>query len=284
MASTFRSRRLGADLRRLREEAALSSEFVANEMGFSRPKLNRIECGEVRVAQNDLKALLKLYGVDDEASVGAFIVSAREAKRPGWWQAFQDTIPRTYADYIALEAAATEIKNWEPTIVPGLLQTEAYARAVIHANPAILSPADVDDLVKVLHERQVVLDREPPEQPPRLWAVIGESAIRQTVGGVKVMREQLTHLGELTERQHIVLQVLPHTAGAHAGLTGAFVVFGLPRDPDVVSVENMTGTLYMDQPGERRGYNDAFDHLRATALNPADSLALIQRAAKEMQE
>ncbi|MDT0270680.1 helix-turn-helix transcriptional regulator [Streptomyces sp. DSM 44915] len=284
MASTFRSRRLGADLRNLRDSAKFSSEWVAQEMGFSRPKLNRIEGGEVRVSQNDLKALLHLYKVEDERVINAYLVEAREAFKPGWWRAYQDAIPRSYADFITLEAQATEIKNWEPILIPGLLQTETYTRAVIQANPAILPPTDMDELVKVLRERQAILRRELPDQPPRLWAIVGESAVRQAVGGVEVMRAQLTHLGELTEHPHIVLQVLPHGAGAHAGLTGAFVVFGLPRNPDVVSVENMTGTLYMDQPGERQSYSDAFDHLRAAALNPADSLALIQRAAKEMQE
>jgi transcriptional regulator with XRE-family HTH domain len=281
MASTFRSRRLGADLRELRERAQLGSEVVAREMGFSRPKLTRIEQGEVRVALNDLKALLHLYGVDDEERRNAFIAASREAHKRGWWQAYQDTLPRTYTDFVALEADATEIKNFQPILIPGLLQTEAYARAVIQANPAILPPADVDDLVKVLRERQAILERD---RPPRLWAIIGESAIWQLIGGTSVMREQLAQLEVFTERPHVVLQVLSHSAGAHAGLAGAFVLFALPRDPDVVSVENMSGTLYMDRPGERQGYSDAFDHLRATALNPADSLALIRRVAQEMRE
>ncbi|MFR9727058.1 helix-turn-helix domain-containing protein [Streptomyces sp. MS19] len=281
MASTFRSRRLGADLRQLREKAQLASEGVAKEMGFSRPKLSRIEAGEVRVTQNDLRALLHLYGVTDDKRVHAFIEAARDARKPGWWHAFQDTLPRTYADFIALEADATEIRNWEPLLIPGLFQTEAYARAVVAANPAVLPPADIDELVKVLGERRAALERA---HPPRIWVIIGESAIRQTIGGVEVMREQLTHLAELADRQHIFVQVLPHAAGAHAGLAGAFVIFGLPRDPDVVSVENMTGTLYMDQPGERQGYSDAFDHLRATALNQVQSLALIKRVATAMKE
>lgn len=281
MASTFRSRRLGADLRQLREDAKLGSEAVAKEMGFSRPKLSRIEAGEVRVSQNDLKALLSLYGVTDEQRRALFIQSARDAHKSGWWQAYQDTLPRTYADYIALESEAVEIKNFEPILIPGLLQTEAYMRAVILANPAILPPADVDRLVRVLRERQAILANE---HPPRLWAIIGESAIRQTIGGSAVMREQLAYLETLSEHQHIVVQILPHSAGAHPGLTGAFVLFALPHDADVVCVENMTGTLYMDRPGERQSYNEAFNHLRAAALNAADSLALIRRVAQDMRE
>ncbi|MFB4196584.1 helix-turn-helix domain-containing protein [Streptomyces carpaticus] len=281
MASTFRSRRLGADLRQLREDAKLGSEAVAKEMGFSRPKLSRIEAGEVRVSQNDMKALLSLYGVADEQQRDLFVQAARDAHKSGWWQAYQDTLPRTYADYIALESEALEIKNFEPILIPGLLQTEAYMRAVILANPAVLPPADVERLVKVLCERQTILTGE---RPPRLWAILGESAIRQTIGGAAVLREQLAHLEAMGKHQNIVIQVLPHNAGAHTGLAGAFVIFGLDRDSDVVCVENMTGTLYMDRPGERQSYNEAFNHLRATALNPADSLALIQRVAQDMRE
>jgi transcriptional regulator with XRE-family HTH domain len=281
MASTFRSRRLGAELRDIRDRSGISSDAVAREMGFSRPKLTRIEQGEVKVSKNDLKALLHLYGVDDSERVNHYVEAARDAHKSGWWKAYQDALPRSYTDFISLETDATEIKNFEPVLIPGLLQTEAYMRAVIQANPAILPPADIDERVKVLRERQAVLERE---QPPRVWAIIGESAIRQAIGGARVMRDQFARLELLADYPNVVVQVLPHSAGAHAGLNGAFVIFGLPRDPDVVSVENMTGTLYMERPGERRSYGEAFDHLRAAALSPADSLALIRRVAGDMTE
>ncbi|WP_129839022.1 helix-turn-helix transcriptional regulator [Streptomyces sp. RFCAC02] len=281
MASTFRSRRLGAELRQLREDTGLSAEAVAKQMEFSRPKLSRIEAGEVRVSQNDLKALLHLYGVDDDARRTRFIESARDARKRGWWQTYADSLPREYTDYIALEADATDIRTFQPILIPGLLQTERYMRAAIRANPAIMPPADVDKLVRIRFERQTILGRD---QPPRLWAILGEAALRQTVGGADVMVEQIRHLEKLTASQHIVIQVLPYSAGAHAGLTGPFVCFSLPRDPDIVCVENMTGTLYMDRAGERQGYNSAFDHLRAAADNPADSLVRMQGVAEEMQK
>ncbi|MEC4015155.1 helix-turn-helix domain-containing protein [Streptomyces sp. H27-D2] len=281
MAGTVRSRRLGAELRKLRDSLSLNAEAVARDMGFSRPKLSRIEAGEVRVSPNDLKALLRAYGVQDAAQQDQYLAAAREARTAGWWQAYQDALPREYADYIALEAAANVIKSSQPILVPGLLQTEAYTRAVIHANPWITPPADIESLVKIRRERQAILDRE---GPPRLWFIIGESAIRQLVGGPAVMREQLDRLEQLTSLQHVMIQVLPHGAGAHAGLNGPFVIFGFSaeRGPDIVCLENLTGTLYMDQPGELEGYGTAFDHLRASALNPADSLALIQQVAKEL--
>ncbi|MFE3198518.1 helix-turn-helix domain-containing protein [Embleya sp. NPDC059237] len=283
MPGTVRSRRLGADLGRLREAAGLRAEDVARQMGFSRPKLSRIESGEVRVSQNDLKALLHLFGVHDPAQVEEYLTASREARRAGWWQAYQDTLPREYADYIALEAAAEEIRSFQPILIPGLVQTEAYTRAVIHANPAITPPADIESLIKIRQERKSILDRE---HPPRLWLIIGESAIRQTVGGVEVMLEQLAHLENLGDLQHLTIQVLPHSAGAHAGLNGPFVAFSYasPREPDIVCLENLTGTLYMDRPGELQGYNAAFDHLRASALGGAESLVHIRRVAHEMQE
>jgi transcriptional regulator with XRE-family HTH domain len=280
MASTVRSRRLGAELRKLREGKNLRADAVAEEMGFSRPKLSRIESGEVRVSLNDVKALLRTYGVDDDARLQYFLTTSREARTPGWWHRYQDSLPREYAEYIELEAAASEIRNFEPIMIPGLLQTEAYTRAAILANPAILPPADIEALVNIRSERQGVLTRE---RPARLWTIIGESAIRQAVGGVAVMRDQLKRIESFAEHQHGLVQVLPHCVGAHAGLNGAFVVFGFPneREADIVCVENMTGTLYMDEAGECDAYGVAFDHLRAAALSPDDSLRLIRQAAQE---
>ncbi|MGW4237054.1 helix-turn-helix domain-containing protein [Streptomyces sp. NPDC004749] len=283
MASTVRSRRLGAELRRLREAKKLKADAVAEEMGFSRPKLSRIESGEVRVSLNDVKALLQAYGVDDEAQVRYFLAASREARKAGWWHRYQDSLPREYAEYIELEAAASEIRNFEPIMIPGLLQTEAYTRAVILANPAILPPADIEALVAIRIERQKALVGE---RPVRLWTIVGESAIRQAVGGAAVLREQLRHLEECARQRRVVVQVLPHRVGAHAGLNGGFVVFGFPseHEADIVCVENMTGTLYMDEPGECAAYGVAFDHLRATALSPDDSLTLIRHVAQELED
>ncbi|MEW1546926.1 helix-turn-helix domain-containing protein [Streptomyces tsukubensis] len=282
MASTVRSRRLGADLRKLREAKNLKAEAVAHDMGFSRPKLSRIESGENKVSLNDLRALLQLYGVNEPGQVDHFVAAAREARKPGWWQRHSDSLPREYLDFIELEASAREIRTFQPILIPGLLQTPAYARAVIEANPAILPPADIESLVKIKQGRQKNLSGD---EPPRLWAIIGESAIRQTVGGTAVMLEQLRHLEQAVVVPHVTIQVLPHSAGAHAGLTGGFVVFSFPseRETDIVCVETQTGTLYMDEPGERTAYGEIFDHLRAAAKNPADSLDLIQEVMKEIE-
>ncbi|MFI1888284.1 Scr1 family TA system antitoxin-like transcriptional regulator [Streptomyces jumonjinensis] len=283
MASTIRSRRLGSELRKLRESLKLKDDAVARAMGFSRSKLNRIELGENKVAPNDLKALLDHYDVTEPAQREHFMAAAKEARKPaGWWQRYQDSLPREYADFIELEATSSAIQTFQPNLIPGLLQTPAYMRAVIGANPAILPPADIEGLVKIKQDRQ---GRLTADEPPRLWAIIGESAVRQTVGGCVVMLEQLQHLEQMTTAPHVTIQVLPHSAGAHAGLTGGFVTFSFPseREPDIVCVETQTGTLYMDEPGERSAYGEIFDHLRAAAKNPADSMDLIHQVMKEIK-
>lgn len=280
MGQTIRSRRLGSDLRQLRRKATLTAEAVAEELGFSQAKISRIESGAVRVSRTDLKAMLTLYGVSDPAEVDNFVLAAKEARTQGWWLAYEDALPREYRDFIALEAAASSIRTFEGMIVPGLVQTPEYIRHIITAGPAVLPPGHVDALIKVRVERQSILDSE---HPPKLWIIVTEGAIRQLVGGRDVMIEQLRHLARLTEQSNITLQVLPFAAGAHAGVQSSFVLFDFTgTDPSIACVANLTGTLFMDQPGQLEAFSDAFDNLRAGALSPADSLALISHIADEL--
>ncbi|MEY9838591.1 helix-turn-helix domain-containing protein [Streptacidiphilus sp. EB103A] len=278
MAQTIRSRRLGADLRQLRRKANLTAEAVASELGFSQAKVSRIESGEVRVARTDLKAMLAMYGVTDPAEVENFVQAAKDARTQGWWLAYEDALPREYRDFIALEASATSIRTFQGMILPGLAQTPDYIRHVTTAGPAVLDPGHVDSLIKVRTDRQkIILDNV---HPPKLWMIVTEGAIRQLVGGAAVMAEQLQHLAQLTQLSNVTLQVLPFAAGAHAGVHSSFVLFDFPgNDGSVAYVENLTGTLFMDKPGEVEAFSGAFDHLRAGALSPADSLALIQQIA-----
>ncbi|MEU5428249.1 helix-turn-helix transcriptional regulator [Streptomyces olivoreticuli] len=280
MGQTIRSRRLGSDLRQLRRKVNLTADQVAAELDFSQSKISRIENGEVRVSRTDLKAMLALYGVTDEAQVAAFIEAAKDARTRGWWIAYEDALPREYRDFIALEEAARNIRSFEGMVIPGLVQTPDYTRHIITAGPAVLPPGHVDSLIKVRIERQAILERE---LPPKLWIIVTEGAIRQLVGGCKVMIDQLQHLEDLTERSNITLQVLPFSAGAHAGVQSSFVVFDFPEDPSIACVANLTGTLFMDQAGQLEAFSGAFDNLRASALSPADSLTLIQSVIKELQ-
>jgi transcriptional regulator with XRE-family HTH domain len=280
MGQTIRSRRLGSDLRQLRRKASLTAQKVGDELGFSQAKISRIESGEVRVSRTDLKAMLALYGVTDDHQVAAFIEAAKEAKSQGWWIAYEDALPREYRDFIALEGAATGIRTFEGMIVPGLVQTPEYSRQIITAGPAVIPPGHVDSLIKVRTERQTILERE---MPPKLWVIVTEGALRQLVGGRDVMIEQLRHLGRLATRSNVTLQVLPFTAGAHAGVQSSFLLFDFSgSDPSIACVANLTGTLFMDKPGELEAFSGAFDNLRACALSPADSLALIHRIADEL--
>lgn len=280
MGQTIRSRRLGADLRQLRRKANLTAQQVGDELGFSQAKVSRIEKGEVRVARTDLKALLALYGVTDDHQVTAFIEAAKDAKSQGWWIAYEDALPREYRDFIALEGTAASMRTFEGMIVPGLMQTPAYMASIITAGPAVLPPGHVDSLIKVRQERQTILDSD---SPPRLWAIVAEGAIRQAVGGYAVMLDQLHHMTRLTERSNVTLQVLPFEAGAHAGVQSSFVLFDFPTDPSIACVANLTGTLFMDKPGQLEAFSDAFDNLRASALSPADSLTRIHEVIAEMR-
>lgn len=157
-------------------------------------------------------------------------------------------------------------------IVPGLMQTPEYTRHIITAGPAVLPPGHVDSPIKVRMERQSILDAE---QPPKIWEIVTEGALRQVVGGYAVMLDQLHHLTRLTERSNITLQVLPFEAGAHAGVQSSFWLFDFPADPSIACVANLTGALFTDQAGQLNAFSDAFDNLRASALNPADSLTRI---------
>lgn len=280
MGQTIRSRRLGADLRQLRRKASLTAEAVGEELGFSQAKISRIESGEVRVARTDLKAMLALYGVTDADEVEAFVQAAKDARSKGWWLAYEDALPREYRDFIALEATASSIRSFEGMVIPGLAQTAEYMHHVITAGPAVLPPGHVDSLIKVRVERQGILEGD---HAPKLWMIVTEGAMRQLVGGRDVMVEQLRHLGRLTEQSNITLQALPFKAGAHAGVQSSFVVFDfLGTDPSIACVANLTGTLFIDQPGQIDAYAGAFDNLRASALSPADSLTLINDIIGEL--
>lgn len=279
---TIKRRRLRAELRGLREAAGLKQEQVNEEMDWSPAKLMRIETGKVGVSKNDLKALLVLYGVTDSEEVARLVELARQSKQRGWWSAYTSKLPAKYADYIALEAEATELRNFQPLMVPGLVQTEAYARAV--AREAALrefTAEEIDARVAVRLQRQEILVRD---DPPRLWLVLGEAALRQRVGGPEAMRTQLHRLIETGEQRKVNLQVLPFGTGAHAGMTGSFTILDFPEvaDAGVVYLEQAGGDLYLEEPDDVHRYTLMFEHLRGMALGPDESASLIARVADEM--
>jgi transcriptional regulator with XRE-family HTH domain len=274
---TLRARRLALELLRRREAAGLTREEAARQLEWSTSTIFRIETGRSRPQPGNVRVLLELYGVSGPERDG-LIRLAREARQPGWWHSFRDVLPNPYEVFIGLEAGAASIRNFEPVVVPGLLQTEEYARQMSRGGPRELDREDIERRVQVRMERQRILTRE---DRPRLWAVIDEAVIRRVVGGPDVMREQLRYLIECAEQGKTTLQVVPFSAGAHAGTTGPFIIldFPEPTDPSVVYVETLAGDLYLEERSDVDRYTLAFDRLLAAALHPDDSVRLVQQAA-----
>ena len=274
---TLRGRRLALELMRRREAAGLSREEVARRLDWSTSTIFRIETGRSRPQPGNVRVLLDLYGVAGAERDG-LVQLAREARQPGWWHSFRDVLPNPYEVYIGLEAGAASIRNFEPLVVPGLLQTADYARAMFKGGARELDRDDVERRVEVRLARQEILARD---DRPRLWAVIDEAVIHRLVGGPSVLRNQLTHLVDTAEQGKTTIQVVPYRAGAHAGTTGPFVILNFPEpsDPAVVYVETLAGDIYLEQRADVDRYTLAFDRLLAAALHPDDSVRLIEQAA-----
>jgi transcriptional regulator with XRE-family HTH domain len=277
---TVKRRRLAAELRALREQARLTLEEVAGRLEWSSGKISRIENARVGVLPRDVKFLLNVYGVDEDTDPWNELLGlARESRQKGWWRDFGDAVPEGFETFVGLEAEAAALRTFEPECVPGLLQSEDYARAVIRAS---MLTAPEDEIARHVAVRMVRQGRLSGTDAPSLWMVLGEAAIRRAVGGAAVMRAQLDRLLEASDRASVTLQVLPFSAGAHPGLDGAFTVLGFPGDPDVVYVHYYTGTVYLEKPDDTRAYSLMFDHLRALAVAPGASRDMIARARDEL--
>jgi transcriptional regulator with XRE-family HTH domain len=277
---TLRGRRLAVELMRRREASGLSREEAARRLEWSTSTIFRIETGRSRPQPGNVRVLLDLYGVTGSERDG-LIQLAREARQPGWWHSFRDVLPNPYEVYIGLEGGAASIRNFEPVVVPGLLQTADYARAMFKGGPRELDRDEIERRVEVRLARQQILTRE---DRPRLWAVIDEAVIHRLVGDPAVMRAQLGHLIDTAEQGKTTVQVVPFRAGAHAGTTGPFVIldFPEPTDPAVVYVETLAGDIYLEERADVNRYTIAFDRLLAAALHPDDSVRLIQQVAAAM--
>jgi transcriptional regulator with XRE-family HTH domain len=277
---TVRRRRLALELRRLREVARLTCEEVADHLECSASKISRVETGRVSVSPRDVRDMLELNGVP-AAQRESLVQLARDSRQKGWWHAYSDTMQPQMATYIGLESAASEIRIYEVSLIPGLLQTEDYARAVIRAG-MVNSPAeDIERRVSLLMARQPAVVRE---DPPKVWAVLDEAALRRRVGGAGLMRLQLEHLLAQAALPNVAVQVIPFGGGAHPAMGRPFIILVFPErvDTDVVYLEDLTSALYLEDVAEVDRYNVFFNHLRATALSFDDSAALITSVLKEM--
>jgi transcriptional regulator with XRE-family HTH domain len=269
---TGRRRRLGAELRRLREEAELTIDRVAEALECSQSKISRIETGQVSATPRDVRDMLALYRVA-EADREAIVQIAREARQRGWWQKFVD-VPDGVPAYVGLEAAATSIDVYMSLIVPALLQTADYARAVIGAVRPDLPAAEIDRRVELRLHRQALLDQE---RPPALRVLLDDTVLRRPVGGPAVMAAQRRRLLEDADRPAVTLRVLLAEAGAHAGMDGPFTIFGFPAaaERDVVALDSAADALYLENPEDLRRYRRVFELLLPVALSPEASAALI---------
>ncbi|WP_329127588.1 helix-turn-helix domain-containing protein [Streptomyces sp. NBC_01465] len=274
-----RRRKLGEELRNLRLRAGFTSSQAAQLVGWHQSKISRIETGSSGVKSADVALLLDAYGVHDPGQRALFtaLSGAGGSEGPHWWHAYRGLLPPQYRDFISLESQAHTARTLETVAVPGLLQTPEYARAVTRASLQQLPelPKDtVDSLVDVRVARQEVLRTECPLD---LSAVIDEAVLRRPVGGRGVMAEQLRHLTETAQLPHVRLQVLPFAIGGYVGMTGPFIIFSFPNiaDLDVVVLDHLTSSLYLERKEDLEAYSAAFRTIQALALPPQHSLELI---------
>ncbi|WUR84534.1 helix-turn-helix domain-containing protein [Streptomyces phaeochromogenes] len=275
-----RRRKLGAELRTLRARAGLKSGEAARLVGWHQSKVSRIETGRSGVKPTDVELLLDAYEVRDAELRELLVVLAGsdDNGRHHWWHAYRGLLPSTYSDFISLESQASVMRTLENSVVPGLLQTPEYAREVTLAAVDGAPDDKVDALVEVRLARQHVLRSNPPLQ---LSAVLDEAALRRTVGGPAVMARQLEHLAEAAQLPHVRIQVLPFGVGAYVGVTGPFVIFSFPSrsDLDVVVLDHLTSSLYLERKEDLQAYSEAFDSLQVHALSPEETLDFIAGVA-----
>ena len=251
---------LGSQLRRLRERRQITCEEAGEAIRASHSKISRMELGRVRCRRRDVADLLSLYGVTNEDEQNGMLALADRANEPGWWHSYSDILPNWFEIYIGLEEAASRIRTYEVQFVPGLLQTEDYARAVTLLGHPSAPGHEVERRVGLRMRRQALLETD---DPPHLWAVVDEAVLRRPLGGKRVMRGQLQHLLEVTELPNVTLQVVPFNRGGHAAAGGPFSILRFAdRDlPDVVYLEQLTSALYLDKREDVDHYHMVMERL-----------------------
>lgn len=275
---TVRRRRLGQELRRLRELKGMTAEEVAERLLVSQSKISRLENGRRSISQRDVRDLCGVYEVEDHRIVDSLMQMAKDSRQQGWWHSFGD-IP--YSVYIGLETDAASLRVYDPQVVPGLLQTRQYAEALITGALPESAAADVEKRVQVRLRRQERISAA--ENPLRLWAVLDEAALRREVGNKQVMIGQLENLIEMSQMPHVTVQVIPFAMGAHPGVSGQYAILEFPdaADSSVVYIEGVTSDLYLEKAQDVQKYSVMYEHLRAQALNADQSRAFISDVAKD---
>jgi hypothetical protein len=271
---------LGSQLHRFREAADVTPDRAGYEIRASRSKISRMENGRVGFKERDVADLLSLYGITDEHVRAVMLSLARQASSPGWWSKYGDVLADWFEAYLGLEAAASVIRVFELQFVHGLFQTEDYARAVTRLGYQAAPAEEIERRVSLRLKRQELLTR--PE-PPQVWAVIDENALRRPVGGRAVMRAQLNRLIEVAELRHVTVQVVPFAREGHAAAGGSFTVLRFREAvvPDVVYIEQLTSALYLDKREDVDHYMEVMNHLSGKALTPAETAPFLTEIARE---
>ena len=272
---------VGIELHRYREAAGITPDQAAYEIRASRSKISRMENGLVRFKERDVTDLLTLYGITDEQIRGRLVTLARQASTPGWWSKYGDIMADWFESYLGLETAASVIRTFELQFVHGLFQTEDYARAVTLLGHTAAPADEIDRRVSLRLKRQDLLASP---QPPQVWSVLDEGALRRPVGGRRVMRAQLEHLAEVARLRHVTIQVVPFDRGGHAAAGGSFTVlrFSEPEVPDVVYLEQLTSALYLDKLEDVDHYQEVMNHLSTEALTPAQTVKFITELTQDI--
>lgn len=275
-------RRLRTELRKARQDAGLTQEQVALAMDWSLSKVIRIEGGQVGISTNDLKALLSYYKITDAARTDELIAVARAARERAWWNMYRDVASPALLQLIGYESAVAIRRNFEPLLIPGLLQTEEYARALYKGVDDRIPIERVDTLVEIRMRRQELLDRT---SPPLLFFILDEATVRRSAGGGGVMRNQIRHLIDMADRPNVTIEVVPFSAGLHPGLRGSFAVLEFPDagDDDVLYMENpQGGVINREAQEEVVAYRETFEHLRRISLGPEGTITFLRQVADDL--
>ncbi len=273
--SVVRRMLLGSQLRRLREARGITREAAGYSIRASESKISRMELGRVSFKTRDVEDLLTLYGITDESERESLLSLAREANVAGWWHSYTDVLPSWFPTYVGLEGAASLIRVYEVQFVHGLLQTEEYAREVVRRGMKGASAADIERRVALRLERQRHLLSD---NAPELHIVLDEAALRRPYGDRDVMRGQLQHLIDISERSNVRLQVMPFSFGGHSGESGAFTILSFPESDlsDVVYLEQLTSALYLDKREDVAQYEQALKELQQDSPGPDESRDLLR--------
>ncbi|MFF7636523.1 helix-turn-helix domain-containing protein [Kitasatospora sp. NPDC008050] len=276
---TVLRRRLGAELRRLREPAGLQAKEAAEATGFSGTKISRIESGQATLKEVDVRSLLKLYGVTDAADLQKFILLTRQSTQRGWWHDYGDSLPEWFQTYVGMEGDASEICAHETELVPGLLQIPEYARGVFEVWPRRLSEHEIEHRVNLRLQRQEIFNSP---NPPQFRAILNEAVLTRPAGGPEAMNRQIQHLISLSERPSITIQILPLSADPHPSMGLSFQILSFSDVPgDIVYLEGLTSALYIEKETDIALYRLAFEQLERSATTPEESSLWMRKVAAE---